>query len=778
MKVGILTHYNVNNQGAQLQMLAMKSWLEEQGHQVVILTYEKNFDFDRSEEKRNSGSIANFPYYIRHFLLEKGPGLTAFNTRKVLVHRRAFQHLHTEPYDSDNLDCIIIGSDEVFSIDVGCNRMMYGHGLKAPAIAYAPAFGRTTEALLKEYDCYELVRSGLSDLFRLSARDSHTKDMIEHMTGREVPLVCDPVLLYSGEAFRVPVKPIGKPYMIVYSYDRHMVDPDEVRAVKTYAKKHDLLTVSLGTYHAWCDRNIVCDAREWYSYFADAECVLTDTFHGSIAAMKNHCRAAFFIRKSINAFKMESLLETAGLQEQRLDALTAAQMEKAFSKEIDYAEVDRRLRRLAESSEIYLLNALKDVEQERMEQFRDCRNISVPSRYVCSGCGACTSLCAKDAVHLRMDDAGFYAAVVDESKCVQCGLCQRVCSRYQSEVRGVDLRETTLFALQSVDHRVVRNCSSGGIAHELSVQALKKNRKVIGVVYDAVGDRAEHRIVDAVECIGTLDGSKYLQSHPETAFREALLDTQKDESSSYLVFGTPCQIAGLDAACRLKGVRDQFLLAELFCHGVPSYKLWEEECRRIRQKIGEGPFDSVQFRYKKTDWHSYCLRATSHNRIFYGTRESELFWQVFFENILLGDSCYQCRFRKEISAADLRLGDYWGRRYRNRSDGVSAVFACTDRGRNAVEDLLNQDRLVQMDPGDTAEMLAAQNMAGYTQLKLHEDAMRALRSDGLLKAVRVSRQGMSRKQKTKRVLLNLSSVIPGPLKKQLRRVRSGRSMTP
>lgn len=366
MVIGILTHYNVNNQGARLQMYAMKHWLEDLGHKVVILTYEKNFDFRKSEEKKYSGSVSNFGYYIKNYLIDKGIGLTAFNTLKVLTHKKAFKQFETRSYDTKDIDCVIIGSDEVFSIDVGCNKMMYGHGLNAPAIAYAPSFGRSTELILKEYDCYDLIQSGLSNILCLSARDTHTQSMIKNMTGRNVPLVCDPVLLYSGKALKVPVKKLKKKYMIIYSYDRNMVDPDEINAVKTYAKKHGLTTVSLGTYHKWCDKNIVCDAKEWYSYFEYAECVLTDTFHGSVVAIKNHCKAAFFIRESINSFKMESLLDVTGLQNQRLEALTSEQMEKVFSQEIDYAEVDRKIELLSKESGNYLKESLDIVESQKL----------------------------------------------------------------------------------------------------------------------------------------------------------------------------------------------------------------------------------------------------------------------------------------------------------------------------------------------------------------------------------------------------------------------------
>ena len=362
MKIGILTHYNVNNQGAQLQMLALKYYLEDMGHQVYILTYDKNFDFEKDEAKKNSMSVWNFPYYARNYLFDKGFSLTLFNIRKALRHKKSRENLNFEQYNRNDCDAVIIGSDEVFSIDVGCNRMMYGHDLNGtPAIAYAPAFGRTTEELLKKYHCYEMVKSGLSKMYALSARDKHTQEMIFHLTGRKVPMVSDPVLLYNGKNFHVPVKKIKKKYILVYAYDRNMTDEEEIRNIKYYTEKHGLITVSLGTYHKWCDKNVVCNAKEWYSYFKYAECVITDTFHGTVVAIKNHCNVAVFIRKSINAFKLESLLKETGLQGRRLEQLTAKNLEYVLSQPIDYERIDKNIEESLEVSRDYLKKALEKI---------------------------------------------------------------------------------------------------------------------------------------------------------------------------------------------------------------------------------------------------------------------------------------------------------------------------------------------------------------------------------------------------------------------------------
>ena len=369
MKIGILTHYNVYNMGAQLQMLSLEAYLSELGHEVKILTYEKNFDFMEGEKERNSASWKALPFYVKHYLIEKGPGLTLFNYRKVKAINRSLSEHRFAPYDQSGCDVAVIGSDEVFSIDVGCNPMMYGHGLgSVPAVAYAPAFGRTTEELLRERNCYELVRDGLKSMFALSARDTHTQEMIRNLTGREAPLVCDPVLLYDGHTSARPVKPIGKPYLLVYAYDANMREKSEVAAIRAYAKKHGLMTVSVGTYHGWCDRNIACGPLEWCQYFRRAACVVTDTFHGSVVSMKNHCNVAVFIRQSINAFKLQSLLDVTGMKERQLAAITEEELERVLAKPIDYAETDRRIGQLANESGRYLKNALERAAHGEYQQ--------------------------------------------------------------------------------------------------------------------------------------------------------------------------------------------------------------------------------------------------------------------------------------------------------------------------------------------------------------------------------------------------------------------------
>lgn len=360
MRIGILTHYNVNNQGAQLQMYALAKFLKKKGHQVSILTYNKNFDFIPDEGKKNIISLRSVPYLLKNYLFAKGIGLTWHNTLKYKCleqfRNREFEFV---PYHTADIDAVVIGSDEVYSIDVGINPVMYGHGLICDKkISYAPAFGRSTSQLLKEEGCYPLVQSGLQHMSYLSARDLHTQEMVKEMTGKTVPIVCDPVFFMDFSNIKNQNK-LKKDYLVVYSYDAHMRTEDEYRVIQLFAQKHNLLTVSVGTYHKWCDKNIVCDPLEWISYFKGAKYVITDTFHGYVTALKSHKKVAVYVRNVINGYKLKSLMKQTGTEDREFSKFDLHELESILIKDMNYKKIDSAMQQMVAAGECYLTDALR-----------------------------------------------------------------------------------------------------------------------------------------------------------------------------------------------------------------------------------------------------------------------------------------------------------------------------------------------------------------------------------------------------------------------------------
>ena len=389
------------------------------------------------------------------------------------------------------------------------------------------------------------------------------------------------------------------------------------------------------------------------------------------------------------------------------------------------------------------------------------KNIAVPTKSQCSGCGACVSVCAASAIRLDINPYGYYQAYVDENKCLSCGLCQNVCARFLEETAGVDIRKSRFFALQSSRPETVKRCSSGGAAHEIALWALAHDYLLCGAVYDLETDIVRHIITDDVSL---LDGSKYLQSET-TAFAEVLRKAR--EGQRFAVFGVPCQIAGLAKAAELKGCRDALLLVEVFCHGVPTYKLWDRECEAVKKKLKCSQFDEVRFRYKKDGWHSYCLRFRKDEKIHYGSREGDLFYRAYFEDILLNGACLDCKERQETSLADIRLGDYWGKRYQDRNDGVSVAFCNNEKAAS----ILTQLSIQQLPAGTAKEVLSCQNMQGYHCQALHDAAMSVLAKDGIEASIRYYRARLPMKQKIKSIALSVFSLLPYGIRSGLRKLR-------
>ncbi|NLC68529.1 MAG: 4Fe-4S dicluster domain-containing protein, partial [Clostridiaceae bacterium] len=46
---------------------------------------------------------------------------------------------------------------------------------------------------------------------------------------------------------------------------------------------------------------------------------------------------------------------------------------------------------------------------------------------LCCGCTACKNICPKQCISMEEDKDGFSYPVIDKDKCIDCGLCVKVC---------------------------------------------------------------------------------------------------------------------------------------------------------------------------------------------------------------------------------------------------------------------------------------------------------------------------------------------------------------
>ncbi len=312
----------------------------------------------------------------------------------------------------------------------------------------------------------------------------------------------------------------------------------------------------------------------------------------------------------------------------------------------------------------------------------------------CYGCGVCAVACSRKIIDIRLNADGFYEPqITDAAKCTDCGLCTAVCS-YSHE--GLSLTDASIksYAAWSNDAAVRRKCSSGGVGFEVGRTLIGKGHKVCGVRYNPDTNRAEHYVAATVEELIPSIGSKYIQSYTVDGFRAV------DRKGKYLVTGTPCQIDSFRRYIRKFRCEDNFVLMDFFCHGVPSMLLWDKYVREVEKTTGKVTYASWRNKFtgwhdswamsidgektgEKVDWHDSYNMLIRGKKGFYNSRMSQgdAFYRLFLSDSCLGKACYdRCKFKYDKSSADIRIGDLWGKTYKDNEEGVSAAIAFTEKG--------------------------------------------------------------------------------------------------
>ncbi len=357
--IGILTHYQVHNHGALLQMYGLYHSLQKLGLAPCVLTYEKNFGFLSTELKNKYAlSLKSIPFYLR-YLREQGVSKTWFNFRKKrLLSRFNTRNFVFVPLKNAALDYVVVGSDEVFSLEVGLNRMMYGHGVTCKKIfSYAASFGQTNMADIEKKNCREIMTGGLRKFAHICVRDQSSADTIEALLGQRPEIHFDPVLLY-GFAAELQNSSYAGPkgrYLLLYAYDNHLNSPEEIEAVRSYARAHKLKIVSPGFYHAWADINLNVNPLELLQVFKQANCVVTDTFHGSVLSILTNRPFAAFVR-AMNTNKMSYLLHS--LCAQQAHTQRVQDVPRILEQRWDWAAINQNIQGMREKALSYLKGVL------------------------------------------------------------------------------------------------------------------------------------------------------------------------------------------------------------------------------------------------------------------------------------------------------------------------------------------------------------------------------------------------------------------------------------
>ncbi|WP_024470384.1 4Fe-4S dicluster domain-containing protein, partial [Treponema pedis] len=191
----------------------------------------------------------------------------------------------------------------------------------------------------------------------------------------------------------------------------------------------------------------------------------------------------------------------------------------------------------------------------------------------CCGCTACYAICPTHAISMETDEKGFQYPVIDQSICIDCGLCKKVCRFSKPIDNEFDIQQ--FFALKHRDPEVLKNSQSGGAFTVFSDYILENKGSVFGAFFDKDNFYIYHTKAETEEARNLQRGSKYVQSDLNDCFLSVKKDLQVGKK--VLFSGTPCQCDGLISfLVKSKVDTKDLYVIDLICHGVPSQKIFRD----------------------------------------------------------------------------------------------------------------------------------------------------------------------------------------------------------
>lgn len=268
----------------------------------------------------------------------------------------------------------------------------------------------------------------------------------------------------------------------------------------------------------------------------------------------------------------------------------------------------------------------------------------------CCGCTACASICPHNAISMKPDTLGFLYPEVDMEKCVDCGLCEKVCAFNDNYDTSLNLPQPDVYAARHKNMHEIEVSQSGAAFVALSDWILEQGGVVYGAGYSE-HFRVVHKRATTKNERDKFRGSKYVQSDLNMVFRQVKDDLKK--GLLVLFSGTPCQTAGL-ASYIGERLRDNLYLMDIVCHGVPGPFVWRDYLQYLEGKE-KLPLTAVNFRDKsKSGWRSHV-----ESFCFAGTY-TYTYTYLFYTHINLRYSCGVCHYTNLKRPSDITVGDCWG----------------------------------------------------------------------------------------------------------------------
>lgn len=344
----VVGNWSNMNYGAQLTYYALYQSLMDEGFNVVMIEgFEKNV-YD--EENLRPGLFRENPYLPDSLKKNNIVLMNEFN---------------------ENCDTFVVGSDQLWryiffrkSIDVNLLTFVCSHKRK---ISYGVSFGEKEFKAPDEH--IAKMRYFLGRFQRISVRERSGVDICRELFGVPAECVLDPVFLCDKQHYENIIQrsniAINDEFVFVYIVHHTPEKREYVNKIISRLGKKAVLVRNLHKdiydgYHVPFESE--CKIEEWLYYIKNCDRVITDSFHA-------YCFSIIFNKQIITLFQTMDGVDSAE-RIFSLNGILGIRTPKTIGNmdidrycengnEINYIEVNRRLKTEKERCREWLLDALK-----------------------------------------------------------------------------------------------------------------------------------------------------------------------------------------------------------------------------------------------------------------------------------------------------------------------------------------------------------------------------------------------------------------------------------
>ena len=300
--------------------------------------------------------------------------------RNACFDRFSQEYFHLSPYCknreelkamANNYSAFVVGSDQLWrtdSVEHGYYTLEWVPD-NICKIAYSTSLG------IKKVPWFQRKKNRwfMKRFNYMALREKSACDLVYKLIGREIQVVLDPTLLFTGEQWMhiQQEKPLtnGK-YIFCYLLGNN---PQQRLFISEVQKRTGLKIVALQHLDEYIpsDEGFANETpydvgpAEFLNYVRNSEYIFTDSFHCSAFSILYKKNFFVFSRFSENAMqntntRIDNLLSLTNLSQRKID--TKKNIDNLLSMPLDYVDVDERLEILRKSSLAYLEQALKGIE--------------------------------------------------------------------------------------------------------------------------------------------------------------------------------------------------------------------------------------------------------------------------------------------------------------------------------------------------------------------------------------------------------------------------------